>query len=166
MCIFVAVWYVRAGVCCALAAYVFTRASICVYICISRWAFVVLYLWFSQWMCKTLRAVIVHMWECAGGPECGFLFSPPPLLLLPPAEGCGCSVWLLPPLQTCGCPGLRLEQAPGAKGGWVNLGPRLVCHPPPLPTAGAAAGKVGGGGLFWERLLSNSCHRPSVAVFL
>lgn len=76
-------WYVRAGVCCALAAYVFTRASICVYICISRWAFVVLYLWFSQWMCKTLRAVIVHMWECAGGLECGFLFSPLPSSFFP-----------------------------------------------------------------------------------
>ena len=53
--------------------------------------------------------------------------------------------------------------AGGGKGGWVNLEPGLMCHPlsawpPPLPTAGAAAGKVGGGGLFWERLLSNSCH--------
>lgn len=81
-----------------------------------------------------------------------------------------------PPLQTCGCPGHRLapvfwQRGQQEQGGGVNLGPEFVCRPlpswpPPLPTAGAAAGKVGGGGLFWERLLSNSCHRPSVAVFL
>lgn len=65
-----------------------------------------------------------------------------------------------------GLPGFLAGVGPRSQGGWVNLGPGLVCHPPSLPTAGAAAGKVGGGGLFWERLLSNSCHRPSVAVFL
>lgn len=31
MCVFRAVWYVLAGVCCIFVAYVFTHASICVF---------------------------------------------------------------------------------------------------------------------------------------
>ena len=131
-------------------------------------------------MCKTVRSVMVHVEECAGGVGVQRLFSPPPPLIwvtfLQPRTVVEATGQPLPPLQTCGCPGHWLAPVLGqrgnrSKGGWVKLGPGFVCHPlpswpPPLPTAGAAAGKVGGGGLFWERFLSNSCHRPSVAVFL
>lgn len=52
MCVFLAVWYVLAGVCCVFEAYVFTHASICVfggdYVYLGTGAFVGLNLWCGQ----------------------------------------------------------------------------------------------------------------------
>lgn len=106
---------------------------------------------------------------CAEGLGSRRFFSPLLLTWQPssPAKGCAettgqakassCSLHRPVAPQVCGCMYHQRLGWMGEPGARAHVTP-LIAWPPPLPTAGAAAGKVGGGGLFWEHLLSNSCH--------
>lgn len=144
MCAFMAACRVLAGVCCVFEAYVFTRASICVFGEYARQG--------GIWGLHLCAQVGVSHWEgcnCARVGVCWGLwvqglFSPPsPLIwvtflqLRAVAETTGVPRLALAPLQTRGCPGHRLAPVFGQYRQWEQgrvgePGSRARVPPPPL----------------------------------
>lgn len=119
----------------------------------------------------------MHVWECTGGLGVGALFCPISLHLgdLPPAEDCGSghrrTGFTLDPSahlelpRSLACPSSSGAWGQRSEGGWMNLGPGLVCHPPPnwrppLPTAGAAAERLAEGAYFGSVSLATAAAGP------